>query len=711
MQFINPYHFISLSNKPNRQKLEEYDAVQEEKLTGSITYTLTTKSPLFIPNTTSERAFAYTPNPEDDKENEHKLYDFFSYTTLESGKTYDDEYFEPVIPGSEVRGMIRTIYETLTNSCLSITDGEKNIAKRTVEQFQPGVLEYVGNQIVLYSAEDILCRERKDFSVKYYRIGDKIKNIPEGSQILFTARRFGTNKYAKRDIETIDEHGKEKGYLLKGTDGPSIGLSIDARSRANNCNEKKCVNYRNGSCLGLQGGVNIEHCYLAEKHCAHVFKAKTIVKNNVDKITIEKFDAVIQQYLKENPDSYKEYNIAFKNFKSRKQDGLPVYYSIVAGHIMLSPACITREVYDTVSDYVQDYKACGKIKDVSSSICPACQLFGIMGKQFSKGSKIRFTDLRLKNRNQYNNVYDSLQTLDELASPKPSNSEFYLQRPIRELRDPNGDQVWFWTYDYYTVKKNNGQIIVRPYQETPYISGRKFYWNNLFKISSCDKKTKRNKTVRPVKAEVQFIGKIYFDDITDKQLKQLLFILQYTSDGKHGFKLGTGKPLGLGSVELKLDSDHAVQIRNFINDKYVNKNYNRQNYVLQSENYDQFYTQLKFDENVKAAFDYMTHYFTKREEEMIRYPLCSENGEGYEWFMRNKIYHKLKSPNSPDRNQNRILPGTTSSPGRRLQTEIKETLPDITSGESPVMGIEIRNNHAVRRQNDGTETPSNHGNV
>ena len=52
-RFINPYHFISLSDQPERRQESE-----GEKLTGSVTYRLRTRSELFIPNTSSSRAFS-----------------------------------------------------------------------------------------------------------------------------------------------------------------------------------------------------------------------------------------------------------------------------------------------------------------------------------------------------------------------------------------------------------------------------------------------------------------------------------------------------------------------------------------------------------------------------------------------------------------------------------------------------------------------------
>ena len=67
---------------------------------------------------------------------------------------------------------------------------------------------------------------------------------------------------------------------------------------------------------------------------------------------------------------------------------------------------------------------------------------------------------------------------------------------------------------------------------------------------------------------MEFTGKVYFDEISEKQLNQLLYILMYTSDGKHGYKLGTGKPLGLGSVELNVEDPSDVSIRMFSESGY-----------------------------------------------------------------------------------------------------------------------------------------------
>lgn len=110
---INPYEFIKLPDKKRKQ----YE--DEDKHTGVIEYTIKTYTPLFIPNSSTDKAFKISDEVLQKKSEEHKSYDFYSYTMLDENERYDEIYHQPVIPGSEIRGMVRNLYETLTDSCMS----------------------------------------------------------------------------------------------------------------------------------------------------------------------------------------------------------------------------------------------------------------------------------------------------------------------------------------------------------------------------------------------------------------------------------------------------------------------------------------------------------------------------------------------------------------------------------------------------------------
>ena len=128
-KFINPYIFVPISNKePQRIKFEDLDLDISDKLDGCIECTLETKSSVFIPNTT--RTFEYGFN------------EFFSYDDLADRNKKDipkENPKYPRIPGSEIRGMVRNIYEQLTDSCLSVIDKENLAVKRSPKPKWAGV--------------------------------------------------------------------------------------------------------------------------------------------------------------------------------------------------------------------------------------------------------------------------------------------------------------------------------------------------------------------------------------------------------------------------------------------------------------------------------------------------------------------------------------------------------------------------------------------
>lgn len=68
--------------------------------------------------------------------------------------------YQPVIPGSEIRGMFRSNFEILTSSCLSSLDSDMLLSKRTMESFLPGLIyrDPRTGTYTLYAAEDVLWR-------------------------------------------------------------------------------------------------------------------------------------------------------------------------------------------------------------------------------------------------------------------------------------------------------------------------------------------------------------------------------------------------------------------------------------------------------------------------------------------------------------------------------------------------------------------------
>lgn len=478
-RFVNPYNFISLPNK----KASAY--TDKDKHYGVIRYSITTKTPLFIPNSSNDNAFAC-------KESGHKSYDFFSYTDLSNEKNVSGKYYEPVVPGSEMRGLVRNVYETLTDSCMGILNDDYPV-KRISVAFNPGLLHF---------EEDESLSLVKATTIQVDADQCKEKGIKNGQKIYYgTPQSVGRGQKRIDGFSTKYVNGKRSGYVIRWGFG-------------------------------------------ARKHFYHVFESQTsIVVNNLNsKEVLSKMESIITSYMeqpaakKDDKKAYKDYIEEFENFLKRKEGYFPVNYFVYDnGSVSLTPATFSKEVSSkSVADYAGVFAPC---KD---SLCPACDLFGKIGDN-AKGSRIRFSDMYVEKHDLNKSYYvkDSV-TIDNLSSPKISNVDFYLVKP---------KNATFWTYDYYI---ENGKI--RLYNGA--LRGRKYYWHHhpeSVRFNSNVEKTKLNKTIRPVKEGVTFNGELYFDGISKKQLNQLIYILNTGKDGL-GLKLGMGKPLGLGSVTCSVSS-------------------------------------------------------------------------------------------------------------------------------------------------------------
>lgn len=551
--FINPYNFIPLTMQ---KKLAD---PENRNLTGVIEYSVLTKTPLFVPNTSNDHAFF--PELMD-----HKSYDFFSYKNLMEGEEkkrgYRHIYQKPIIPGSEIRGMFRSNYEILTESCMSVVDDESVLSKRTMERFRAGLIRKIDEERYdLIDAENYRWRVKTDHTERFH----------EGQCVWF--EKSG-NKACQVTTEAFD--GKIQGYILKGMKGP-------------------------------------------KKRCCHIFVKKDS-KSSKGEVNLEVLECILSKYNHFEQDSYKDYKEQFVKFKKGNVGSLfPVYYSMIENYIMLSPACITREIYEKrLKDILKTFRSCTD----KEKLCPACALFGMVNHGTAVSSRIRFTDLLPEEHECAQDYYcEDMVTLPPLLSPNISNIEFYLRKP---------EGASFWTYDYYINDK--GETV--PY--VPEISGRKFYWHQMdCVLPKRIAPQNLNVTIRPVKAGIAFHGKLYFQNISSKELDQLLWMMNAGESGaigerKHGYKLGAAKPLGLGSIATSVD---RVGIRRI----FVDKN----QIIREEQEYSWTCSEDLFSPEVVGNFLKMTDFYAVSGKR-VSYPVTADQlsdgkfvTDGYKWFVEN----------------------------------------------------------------------------
>ena len=353
-----------------------------------------------------------------------------------------------------------------------------------------------------------------------------------------------------------------------------------------------------------------------------------------EKKDLERLKAVIASY-QEQPkqsDFYSEYKAELEKFMSGKgNEYFPVRYSVVESHkekiLYLSPAAITKEIAKTpLKSVLGDFKAC----DHYANCCPACDLFGMVGKDNESGigSKIRFSDARVTGIDNYELCYEKPLVRETLGTPKLSNPEFYLMRPEGAVS---------WNYDYYV---KDGCIHFYSKENPLKIRGRKFYCHQPdVKFPKDVEPTELNATIRPVKEGLTFEGQLYYENISEKQLKQLMWILGAREESSNVcFKLGSGKPLGYGSISMQIT---ACEERNITVDK---ERICYEVRVLDAT--PSRYDEVQFSKEVKRDFlRFFSLNYAKAEE--VSYPyVIYENGEtsrigttvnkGFEWFQINK---------------------------------------------------------------------------
>lgn len=502
--FVNPYNFVSIKNGVDGPSGVIHDG---KLLTGMLHCKLTVKTPLAIPDVEKKS--------EDESVPKHYHYPFFSV---------GDKY---TIPGSSIRGAIRSMYEALTDSCFVTMPDEEllslRVEPRRAREFKPGILikEIVNGKEkwVLYKANRLLLPysqqprknsnhklfERELANGKVYYKGDDGQNLFYGDAVSVSKKGFIGSGNRKRTIvkEIKKDINKNNEYFIY------VGEPIDGKWADSVFEFKKDNNNKK-----------------IEVKCN-----KASITNALNRLceTVKMYrDSAINRNLGEDIENHQGYS----GFDNAKKNGcIPLWHrDNDSGTIYFSMAAIGRVIYNnTVNDLVGDkHTPCNNRK----KLCPACRLFG-MAKKEGRGSYVRITDAVISHKHSMTNLEEV--TLKELGTPRTGYLPFY---------SINGN-----SYD----------------EEGANIKGRKFYWHISgaekstisYKENNSKNKTERNATMELMPVGTEFEFDVFYNNITKSQYDELLWTLTLgnTNDEQCYYKLGHGKPLGLGSVHIEVISN------------------------------------------------------------------------------------------------------------------------------------------------------------
>jgi hypothetical protein len=433
----------------------------------------------------------FVPNTSNSKafsSNFSKSYDFFSYEDL-SGRTDCIKHFpRPIIPGSSLRGVFRSAYEAAFNGCLSTCDDENTLYRRTTVP-------------------------KKDFGIIE-------KDAETGERVLYKATK-GKWPIGKRgNYKTGDT--LDGGVYLRGEDFPY------GDNKKKNDAVMKYV---------LVDGKKQEVARFPEdsdewKNLLEVWRLYQDRRGKIKGVNQTN-----------NHNGYRGF---------LKAERIPVYFTKLDNgtYYYISPAAITKEVFSrTLKRLLKEqgnHAPCTK----ADMLCPSCALFGMVGET-SWASRVMFKDAMPINgsNDSWRDWYEHPRALPVLSSPKMSATEFYME-------DVDGSAYFNYDYyvnyyEYFDADGKPAKAPVRTLLEAPRLRGRKLYWHRKTVISDTTNSLANQRVeVRPVKGGKTFKFDIAYDRLTKAELETLLWTLTFGGEDNYAHKLGSGKPVGYGSMRI-----------------------------------------------------------------------------------------------------------------------------------------------------------------
>lgn len=208
--------------------------------------------------------------------------------------------------------------------------------------------------------------------------------------------------------------------------------------------------------------------------------------------------------------------------------------------------------------YKKSIRDCVKTKFISGGIDYTNAMFGYTKNNNKKSkdtplskvvknykSRISFMDVICNKPKMYSETHHLV-----LASPKPTSPQLYLNQHEKYIKTVN------------TLNDSDARL-----------RGYKFYWNKNGSIKDIEKNEKSKLTTNIkniLKPENVFVGRVYFENLTDDELGLLLLGINFNNNCKES--IGMGKPYGFGRVKIEDVKLYLEDIENkFLN---FNNNYN-----------------------------------------------------------------------------------------------------------------------------------------
>jgi CRISPR-associated protein (TIGR03986 family) len=508
--FLNPYNFVRPLNEPRPREHvlgdappPPHDRYVGDLLTGRVTCRVTAVTPLFVSDS----------HAIDGKSGEHRSFRFFEYDG------------DPALPASSLRGMVRSVFETVTNSCFAIFDEDRRLQYREMPRYgnqvkgNPGIVRKLAQEATDdHPAIDgviELCHAAQVGA--YYEGKERWKNV--------LGRKANGERWRTGDEAVARAERRGQRWLVREIAETKAGLNplksgeeylegwLKITGKGEDTNKRNEALFLDPAVHGSAGKIRFSY-EVQEDYNA-------VVKRQVE------IDELPER---PRPGQLKKRDLVWVDV----QDGSSRARRVVRVQIPRVP-------YETsVGELLPKYLPCTEYDE----LCPACRVFGWV-RQMERGEdvspdtrtayagRVRFTHGELKEKHGDFNA-----TLAILSSPKPTNTQFYLLK--------NGQPDGRVDYDSHGAQLRGRKFYRHHGDEPSKRPDGKYEYKRVNGV-----KDDQNRSVRGVLNEgAVFKFAVEFENLHPLELGALLWSLRLGQGMHH--RLGYGKPLGLGSVKVEL---------------------------------------------------------------------------------------------------------------------------------------------------------------
>nr|WP_280990938.1 TIGR03986 family CRISPR-associated RAMP protein [Kyrpidia tusciae] len=571
-RFLNPYNFVRnlMKARPAEHVLGNCLPPPHDRyvgLTGRLTCELKTVTPLFISDSHAVRTDAKGEN------NPHKIYRFFQCDG------------EPVLPGSSLRGMIRSVFETITNSCLGAfeKDGRplEHRVSRAPDMTPARVVAIKENEVIL---EELNCLINPPPQMGRTKVMSPAGVVSDAyPPRVFDSERKTPYDPARSQLPPGVCDGMRVAALIsvpkQNLSGPNAGRGTRPIPAYRAIRVVPVDQYEllteTEDCRKVFGWLHITGPNIENKHSERLFFRWD--DQSPDPPTLDQIpSSYVRRFGKEVMD---EYNDHLKGYWERLQgiveklgerrwpdstEGLPQPSTFVEkdrslrdGDLVyiveskdplktwLRPVSMPRIRYsDTRESLLPEHlQHCESV----SELCPACRVFGWVAGKREEGHQTDPDEAVAYAGRIWFSHGERIQegrelpetTLGILSTPKPTVTPFYLL-------DAQGRPDPMVTYDTQGAR----------------LRGRKFYRHHG-RANPAEyqghSKSDQNRTIRKaLEPGAVFQFTVEFENLAGLELGALLYSLELEEGMVH--RLGYAKPFGFGSVKISVK---GIEIMNW----------------------------------------------------------------------------------------------------------------------------------------------------